>query len=420
MSQACPAPEILAAEAVATAGPSPALQAHLESCPACAHRAAALKRLETLLPAAFADETEIPVPALPRTREALRQAAGTPGLHPRTWAWAAAALVMVSGAAAWRFRETPSESLPAAALSIPAGPVTLAAGAWFSGSGITAVLAPGGKAEALPSASGAVMTLAQGSLWIENPLGAACTVRTSEGILTLLEGTAWVELETDSLQDGLVREARAASGTVRLALRSGRATWEGGSRREPMAPGELLTWTPAGPSRSPMPPERWIALESASRDAVEASWIDLLAPQERARLQASAPLAALREGGLSLANPGELASVTADLPRLSGQAYVMELRCRISGERSRAAMAYPAGGRLPLADLAPGAWQTLRIVHAAGGTEIWLDGTCRRRLTPDALARSPLREHALQRPGLILWHGGQIEIRSWRLRLLNP
>lgn len=349
--------------------------------------------MDALLPAALAAPGDGAYPAaLARVRRRLR----------RRWIPLAAAGLLLALAFGWRLRQEPKAPAPlppaaaaARELGYPDRPDL-----WHSGRGVSAYLAAGARARA--GAEG--LKLLAGEVWVESLVQAR--VETPLGRLTGT-GSLWLALAPEPKQAGLLREAWAASGPrLSLAVASGSARWEGGGQAHALSAGEALSIEDGRTERRP-----WERAPAWVSQAKALGWVDLLA-------DARASGAIQRNGSmLSVTSRSKTGWVASDFPM--GSSYEMEIQARVVGQGTRGALAYPADGRFPLVDLAGEGWQTLRIVAAPGGTEVWVDGACARRFPPGALATAPLRAHPLSRAGLVIWHGGAVEIRAWRGRMLE-
>jgi hypothetical protein len=418
MTLPCPDPE------------SPDFRTHAAACPACARLLDGLDALEDLLPAALARPGG--QADLPRTRAMLRDALRAAPRRRAFRAGLAAAALLLAAGGLWVWQAPTGPSAPEPPHQVPA-PRSFALGredrdqAWLSGRGVSVVISAGGRVAAETAGPGVSLTLSAGALWAEAPPDAPFRIATSLGTLSASGASLWMALEAAPerpLGALLLREARAGGpARLRLGLASGTAVWEGGAESVTLAAGESLTVDPAGARRGIWEPSARDRIQAWILEVRGRGWVDLLAPEGRARLDASVPLPSnplpgKGSGPITLKGAGETDWIGSALPP-EGRSYVMELSARVSGPSTRAALAYRADGRLPLVDLDGNAWQQVRVVHAPAGTEIWIDGACVRRFEPGTFTDAPLRAHGLARPGLVLWHGGSVEIRSWRVKLLE-
>lgn len=393
---------------------------HLAACPECAARARVLAAWQEAIAAAGPPPETLPAAAR-AMRAALQFERPARPLRAPLLA-AAAALLLAAAGAGWRLHADAERGATEelAALLVPSGPVRLGlsgeAVVWHSCRGLTVTLARRAAADA--DAETGEVILRAGECWCEAAPGAPAKVRTPLGTLHL-DGAAWVALGSVPQAVGFVAEAEASlSGTgdaVRVAVASGAAAWEG---REVKA-GRLLE-VEAGEVRE----RDWGASERARAEAWARltrarGWRDLLADADR--LGNSGVLSRLGQGGLALRDSGGLSWVRPRQSAFAGQAgYVLEIEARVLGTSCQAAVVYPADGRLPTVDLPGGGrWTAVRIVSGPGGTEVLLDGECVLRLAPGALEGAQLREHDLPGHGLLLWHEGVLEVRSWRVKALG-
>lgn len=388
------------------------------------------EELEELLPAALSKpDLEGAGGGYPLARAAIRRAirARAPVIRfpVRVLRYAAAAALLLAMGLAWGLRRTGPLPGPTPAAEPARTDSALLLGrsgrpaVWHSGRGVTVTVAAGGRALVAPGGS---IRLEAGEIWAECAPGASCEVATAAGKAELDGATAWVAVAAVALPEALgrpqgltgaiLRDARAGDADrVWVGVASGSARWQGLS----LGPDEVAcvergevrktAWEPASRGRA----EGWL------KGAREAGWVDLLA-NEGQYLRSPRPLRGTSEGLLLEGEPGT--SWIASEPPSPGRPYVLEVVVRLTGAGAGASLAYPADGRFPLADVAPGAWRRLRVVVCGAGTEIRA-GDRLLKFAPGTFSKTALREHPLQGAGFLLWNGGALEIRSWKVKSLD-